>query len=498
VNDLGRAPGPPRDLVARGGAAGLLALGGALWANALGHDLVWDDRLLAAVPSDAWTIAGARTGAYYRPLVLASFALDRGVFGGAPLAFHATNVVLHVAVAWLVLRLATAAGLRAGAAFASAALFLAHPVQTEAVTYVSGRTDVLGALGALGGVLLWRRARSVADRYALASAAAFLAGLLAKESVVLVPLVLLLPAAHPGPERPRPILPIAAALAWLVAWAVSGGPGVRLDGFVARLPAVAGGALTLARLVVWPADLHLERFTAVTGWTALGAAGAFAGVAALLAALALAARQGPGGGLLLALAVLAYLPVAGLVPVYPAIADRVLFTAEHFLYLPLAGVVPLGVGALAPRLGRRAGIAAAIACVAACGAVTVDRNRDWQNEETIFRHTLAYDPPSARVWYNLGNTALAAGRLDEAVRLYGAAVAREPHDAAAWLNLGIARQRQGDGPGAEAAYRAALAADPHRAEAYRGLAGVLARRGALDEAARMAERWQAESGSGRQ
>ena len=480
-----------------GRAVGLIALGGALWANALGHDLVWDDRLLALEPTDPWTMVARRTGAYYRPVVLASYALDRALAGGAPLAFHATNVVLHVAVAWLVFRLATAVGLAAGPAFAGAALFLAHPVQTEAVTYVSGRTDVLGALGALGGLLLWRRARHAADRWATAAAAAVLAGLLAKEAVVAVPLVLLLPAAHPGPRRPRPILPIAAALAWLLAWTASGGPGVRLEGLAARLPAIAGGALTLARVLVWPSDLHLERFTAVPGWTPLAAAGAFAGVAALLAVLGLAARRVPGGALLLALAVLAYLPVSGLVPVYPAVADRVLFTAEHFLYLPLAGLAPLVAGAVARHLPGRAGVAAAVACVASCGAVTVDRNRDWRDEETIFRHTLAYDPPSARVWYDLGNAALAAGRLTEAVRLYDAAVAREPHDAAAWLNLGIARQRLGDGRAAEAAYRAALAADPHRAEAYRGLAAVLAARGETGEALRLLERWRAESGAAR-
>src|SRR5262249_43374502 len=127
-----------RDL---GRAAGLFALGGALWANALANDFVWDDRLLATVPV---TLTG-RVGSYYRPVVLPSFALDRAVFGGAPWGFHLTNLLLHVAAAWLVLRLAEAVGLGAGAAFAAAALFLAHPVQTEAVTYVSGRTDVLAA-----------------------------------------------------------------------------------------------------------------------------------------------------------------------------------------------------------------------------------------------------------------------------------------------------------------------------------------------------------------
>src|SRR4030095_481572 len=61
------------------------------------------------------------------------------------------------------------------------------------------------------------------------------------------------------------------------------------------------------------------------------------------------ARRTPPGWLFLTRALLAYIPVSGVVPVYPAIAQRALFTPEHFLYLPLLGLAPLivGSGALA-------------------------------------------------------------------------------------------------------------------------------------------------------
>ena len=120
--------------------------------------------------------------------------------------------------------------------------------------------------------------------------------------------------------------------------------------------------------------------------------------------------------------------------------------------------------------------------------LVVRRNRDWRDEQTIFRHTLAYDPPAARVWFNLGNLSLAAGRLDEARRLYEAALAREPNDAGAHLNLGITLERQGERAGAESEYRRAIAADPRLAEAYRALAALLVARGETAEAARLRER----------
>jgi tetratricopeptide (TPR) repeat protein len=187
--------------------------------------------------------------------------------------------------------------------------------------------------------------------------------------------------------------------------------------------------------------------------------------------------------------VLAYLPVAGIVPVYPAIADRALFTPEHFLYLPLLGLVPLVVGALTaawpPRLSRAAPALLA-AVVLIWGAIVVDRNRDWRDEETLFRHTLGYDPPSARVWFNMGNLALAAGRLEEAERLYAAALAREPRDGAAHLNLGITLQRQGRRDAAAEHYRAAITADPTLVEAQRALAALVSGRTPMREKSRPA------------
>ncbi|HSN15568.1 MAG TPA: hypothetical protein VLT61_13120, partial [Anaeromyxobacteraceae bacterium] len=85
-----------------------------------------------------------------RPLTALTFALDHAAGGFEPLAWHATNVAIHLAAVLLAWRLArrllarAAAGggaaaerTREWAALAAAALFALHPVQTEAVSYVS-------------------------------------------------------------------------------------------------------------------------------------------------------------------------------------------------------------------------------------------------------------------------------------------------------------------------------------------------------------------------
>jgi hypothetical protein len=439
-------------------AAATLALAVVCYANTLGNELVWDDRLTAAAPAPITQ----RAGDYYRPVVMLSFRMDRWLFGGAPAGHHTTNLVAHAAVAWLVGTLAAALGASPGAALAASLLFAAHPVQTEAVSYVSGRTDVLAAGFALGAVLVWRRARTPLDRFAVATSALVVAALGCKESVALVPLVLLL---VPG-ARPRPWVPLAAAAVWIVAWGASGGPGLRLAGLDERLPAIAASVLTYVRLLVWPSDLHLERFVAVPGWSGASAIAMWAGVLALIAVLAAAARVVPGGRVFAAFAAATYLPAAGIVPVYPAIADRALFAAEHFLYLPLCGLVPFAVGIGARLAPRRLAPVLVAALLVVCVPLAVARNRDWRDEETLFRKTLRYDPPAARVWYNLANLRLAAGDAAEAERLYREAAHRAPRDAAVRLNLGIALQRQGRRAEAETEYMEALRLDPSLARAF--------------------------------
>jgi hypothetical protein len=473
---------PSRDGWRRAGL--VLGFGALLYGNTLANDLVWDDRLTARAASDHPLAAlTSRTGSYYRPVVMLSFALDGALWGDRPAGFHATNLTAHVAVACLTGALAAAVGLGPGAALASALVFVAHPVQTEAVAYVSGRTDVLCALFVLLALLAWRRARGPADSFACASAAAFVLALLCKEAAVALPLALLLPGAHPMKPAPRPVLPLVVAAAGLLLVATGGGPPLAFAGLGRRLPAIAGAALAQLGLLAWPVDLHLERLVAVPGWSAFAALGAWAAVLAVLIGLVVLARRVPGGLFLLGVAALAYAPVSGLVPVYPALATRALFTAEHFLYLPLVGLAPLVVGAVAaywPASARRLAPVALGALLAGWAVIVVARNRDWRTEESIFRDTIRHQPPVARIWFNLGNLALAAGRLDEAEQLYDAALAREPDDAGTHLNLGIVCQRQGRLDEAERHYRAALASPALRPDAERAIAAIAAARAHLD------------------
>src|SRR5262249_52308899 len=117
--------------------------------------------------------------AMYRPVLLCTFAVDRALGGGSAVPFKLTNVALHAATAWLLFGLLRAHAVgRAGAA-AAAVLFAVHPLASEAVNMVSGRSELLCLLGLLLGLrghLAWLRGNAASLRERRAAAFATAAG----------------------------------------------------------------------------------------------------------------------------------------------------------------------------------------------------------------------------------------------------------------------------------------------------------------------------------
>jgi len=143
-------------------------------------------------------------GLYFRPIAIASFALDWHLFGDNPAWFHSVNIFLHILTSLGVMRIADLlirrpwAGLIAGLAFAI------HPVHPEAVTWVAGRFDVLcGALLAWSFALYINSETGQGTRRSTKIWSIILFGIacLVKEQAFVFPLAILLyelfPALHP-------------------------------------------------------------------------------------------------------------------------------------------------------------------------------------------------------------------------------------------------------------------------------------------------------------
>lgn len=484
-----------RSTGARLGAVALALAVSLTYAPTLGNQLVWDD-----VPhiADNPRVAGlgaataylfSPEGTYYRPLVFLGYAVERAAWGTAALGYHLTNLLLHVANTLLVAFVARRSGLGSGTALLAAAVFGLHPIQSEAVAYVSGRTDLLMTLGALLSWAALLQAGPALVRGSAAAAAGALA-MLSKESGYA--LLLLWPwwALRLGRSRfARIRLAAPGVLTALVLLALR--PGQLPEPAVAfsptRLAAVGRAIGDYFAVLIWPLPQQVDHLTLVplVGWQ-IGA-----GLLALLTA-----ATGAAWGLSrhdavadwTAWTVAFYLPVANLIALYPAIADRALFTPEHNLYAPLAGLGVLGaigVERAAGRMRRNARWAVRISLailLAVWAGLTARRCIVWHDEERLFGAAVAANSASPRVWYDYGNALLRRGAVDAAAEAYEGAAQRGPNDAAIWANLGVARQRQRSYDAAERAYRRAAALAPADARIFENLGTLYLARGDLPAA----------------
>jgi tetratricopeptide (TPR) repeat protein len=464
---------------------------------ALRNDLVWDDRIHIlenpAVREAHWgEIATQPVGSYYRPVVFATFALEARAMGVAPPVFHATNLALHALVAILLFCAASSLGAGSGAALAGSLLFALHPLQSEAVLYVSGRTDVLGAAFALAA--LWLHLRSAGWRGAPAlrharvgAALCFGLSLGCKESAAALPLAFAVGDRMFASGRRGPLAgllrlwPYVLVLVAYAGWRASlPGVGLALAGpsdATARIATALAALADYARLLVLPVGLHLERFTSSEPlWRPL------AGLSLLGLALAGAWRARPEIRFWLAWAVFAYLPTSNLVPVYPGLPPGVAFAPEHFLYLPLTGLSMALALAAAPRLGPRVVAAGLTAVLVVFVLILHDRARDWHDEETLYTHTLAYAPESARVRLNLGNLLLSRGETERAASEFEAGLAYHPDDADLLTNAGIVWTSLGRFEAAERALLRAAAVDSSDAQVWANLGALYGTTGRWGEA----------------
>jgi tetratricopeptide (TPR) repeat protein len=451
------------------------------------NELVRDPANLPAIFARGyWTVGDEPVPSLYRPLTVASFALNHALFGPSALSFRVVNLLLHALVTVLVLALARRAlgpprpGEGVDPALAAALLFAVHPVHTEALGLVVGRAETLAAAGTLGCVVLFLRARerdgagrageARRDEALALACAAF--GFLAKENAVVAPFLAILAGGlllRRGPGRRFAVAAVVVLAALLgLRTAVLGAlspPGFvsYVDNPIAHEPALTGRLTALkvvaryAGLLVFPArmsvDYSYDAVPLAAGWrdpeALLGAALLLAGA---VGSWILGRRHGAAALGLLWMG-LALAPVANLAfPIGTIMADRLLYLPSVGLCLLAGGFIAArvrargageGQGALATG-ALRASLAIFLVALAARGVV---RYLDWRDDYTLFRAAVEVVPRSVKAQFNLGAACEERGDDEAAIAAYRAAIAIHPVFADAHYNLGgvLMRGRDWDG-----------------------------------------------------
>jgi tetratricopeptide (TPR) repeat protein len=399
-----------------------------------------------------------------RPLLKLSYALNwQSGFGLT--GYHAVNLALHVGNCWLAYallqrlagrtlapRLASRASL---AALFAALLFALHPVQTEAVTYISGRSSSLAAFFALASLLTreFAREQPAAIRrtaWLAASLLLFVFALGTKETALVVPIALVLLAACDVRREVRwrdalgPALPHFCVLI-VAGYAAAGLPRYWMlleSSFTARdlgvnlLTQLHAVAYLIGQLFM-PWRLNSDpTLPLVTAWTPSTAAIALA-YAASLAAGAMALRRRPEITFGIFWFFLWLAPTNSLLPRLDLVNDRQLYVA---LLGPawLAGCLAVSCAARVAALGRapRLGLAATgLVILHLLGFATAHRNAVYASEIAFWSDVAAKSPANPRAAGNLGYAYALAGRRVEAEAQFRRALALDPQYTRAAINL---------------------------------------------------------------
>ncbi len=516
-------------------ALAFLVLGLALYANSFGNQLFWDDQdgILNNVFIRDWAnlpkffsenlIAGSGlVSNYWRPLLLILYATEWHLWGAAPFGYHVVSTLIHIAAAILAYALLDRLFARRGLALFASLVFLVHPLQTEAVTYVSGRGDPLAILLMLGSILLFLRHRDEGDPKAedpiyWGSIFLFLLSLLTKETAIALPALIVLCdwfANGRGKSLKNYAIDILRA-AWPFLVLLGGYALLRLtalnfnhitnlygretpftENFHVRLFTFFRVMTVYAALLVAPVTLYMERAVpvALSFWSWDVAGGALL-CAALLAAAVASWKRLPEAAFGIAWFFIRILPNTNLLVPNSALLY------EHWLYSPLLGwffAVAGGfaaacawVAARRPASGlmlRRLGVGLAVLFLALLSARTVLRNREWHDPITFYNQLLEHAQPSYRVLNNLGMAYDEARRYDEALPIYERAIALDPGNPVAYHNIGTMWRQRGEMEKAVAAFSKALELDPNFLFSYKSLAASYLDSGRPAEASQTLER----------
>ena len=401
-----------------------------------------------------------------RPLTDYTFAINYAVAGLNTWPYHLTNMLLHAANGLLVYAIAfhTLAlpvlaprygSARRVIAWAAAALFVAHPLATETVAYISSRSEVLAACFFLLSLLSFILAATTDDPrrrrlYVWALPLCGFAGLASKESALMIAPALflydwlfLMPSRW---RRPRGLLyvlallpPAVGGLALFLKALLSPSPmgeykataGLGFDRFTpAEYLMTQFGVIThYLRLIVLPVGQTFDYdWPLARSPLALGVIVPFAILAGLIALALRAARREPLFTFAVLWTLLILLPTSSVVP----IAD---LAVERRMYLPIAAIALLAAAWLwdaAQWLAARVRLqplwayaAVLVAPILALSAVTFARATLWGDQIALHEDGVAKAPGNPRVRLNLGVTYLnlqqqerAYETLLEAKRLY--------------------------------------------------------------------------------
>jgi tetratricopeptide (TPR) repeat protein len=433
-----------------------------------------------ALTSDVWAFKSPTfdtVSNYYRPVFTAWTIANFTLFELEPAGWHVANILLHLLVVWLALKVLVRLGFSWPVAAAAAWIFAAHPVHVESVTWIAGSPDLLMAaflLWALDAYLRLRGAPTFKG-WAVALGATLLAMGSKEAALMMAPAAFVIELAMSKSEGRKDALqrglrlslPFVGVIAlFLVLRGVALGTYTVDDQSPASLASVL---LSVPELVFfyfrqalapfWLSSAYPLRAVSPSGLTLTAFWLPLAFTLAAVVGLVQLARKNARWAA--ALAVMLF--------ILPAFYIRA-FSAEHvvrdrYLYLPLLGLVVLLLDVVSSRAKRAEGEGLAWngttigGLVAAVGLAVLSMlyNPVWMSDVALWRRGVETDPNSTMANMMLAESLRTDKSPEEAVPYAEKAVSLSPKVSRPLTVLGMAYKDLGDYPKAESALKRAIA-----------------------------------------
>jgi len=538
----------------------ILLLTAIVYANSIHNDFTnWDDLSLVvenpAIRSlsidNLIDIFTPKAGKTYQPVRVLSYAIDYYLWKLNPLGYHLGNIALHgfSAVILYLLLASLLNQMRSESSFESnriiallaSLLFAVHPVNVEAVTWISSRKYGLLAFFYFSSLYFYiknaEKGRYHRIYYAL-SIVSYVLSLLSSPFSVTLPAILFLYdycsirdinlyniiKSRLLSYLPYVVLSISQFIILWNSFTTTPGPEPAIKSH--EMNSIFYTFLTMLRVLYdyiknlifpfWLNNMYVDHpSTSLLEYKVILS---LLVILLLLGILFFQVRADNKVNLFcLGWFVLTWLPVSNIIPISTKMADR-------YLYLPAVGLFllfSLSVYNTSHRwFSRKAKQLVAVPLIAflvfSLSYLSIDRNRVWANSQTLwedslrkapaywvphmnlgltmaqqgmieeaisyYRESLRLNPNSVHTHNNLGVVLLERGQIGDAIGHYVAALRLKSDYAETYNNLGVALFRLGDFDKAIAHYREALRLDPDFGKAHNNLGNALAEQGRFAEA----------------
>jgi len=499
----------------------LVIVGVFIYGNTLNNQMFWDDydgivnnlyirswQYLPNYFTENLTAGAGITNNYWRPLLLLSYSIDYKIGGLNVFCFHLQNILWHILASISLLFLARKLSMGMLASFLTALFFLIHPLQTEAVAYVSGRADPMhAALMFLSFIFFIKTVNSFHRSFYALSLAFFILALLTKErSVILIPILisfLFLMRKENAYFFKKYIL--------TVPFIIIGGIFSIIRIFILHfasyfVPDIGHNILTLdiyhkiiiyiktiviyTKLIVYPSDLHMMRTiecsSVVTDMYVLSGLAILVWIGWISFKFF---KYNPGLVFGITWAVIAITPT-----IYTLTIQGYVY--EHWLYPVLPGVfiaIFSWLDKLTVLIKNKFFVKIVygiiIIVVIILSIKTIDRNNDWKNPVTFYEKNIKAGSEASIMYVNLGVAYANEFKYEQAVDMYEKAIDKNDKIVQPRYNLGNVYRLMNLEEQALDEYKKAIEIDPLFFSAYKNSVVIYINQNQYDRAISMIENY---------